>query len=299
MSKKIKSKNKQQFTLSKNPIDMFHNNFNLDKQDAFVTQRGVRFNHYRAIPSPIGLNDRGDYRRPEMQDTESSAGFLYELAGTFTAVLASASTKKQEMDGGLFDQSTARIVLPRYYDKCEEADSCEEIHLVRGDRIYAADIELKVPNYQRVEHNPNSNSDILHFPVSKVEVLIDSLNNKYRPNIDFKVNCDGNVEWLKNRPGIDDSTGRGRIYSVRYLYLAHWYVDSVPNEIRITTVEENGVKVPKRMPYSAMLQREYIYRNQNRDEIEDGKNDRKNESNDISDDANKQFDIKVDLNDFE
>ena len=33
--------------------------FNLDAQEKFAKSRGVVFEHFAAIPSPIGLKDRG------------------------------------------------------------------------------------------------------------------------------------------------------------------------------------------------------------------------------------------------
>ena len=42
--------------------------FDLPRLDNFVTGLGVEFFHYKAMPSPIGKNDRGDFRRSDGVD---------------------------------------------------------------------------------------------------------------------------------------------------------------------------------------------------------------------------------------
>ena len=57
---------------------------------------------------------------------------------------------------------------------------------------------------------------------------------------------------------------------MRYKYNAHWYITEIPNEVRVTQgVDENGKTFPERMQYSAIIQREYVYYNQNNDVAED------------------------------
>jgi hypothetical protein len=61
---------------------------------------------------------------------------------------------------------------------------------------------------------------------------------------------------------MDPVTGVGRLYSIRYRYQAYWYVERLVNEIRITN---NGdPNCPIRMPYHAVIAREYVYHNKNR-----------------------------------
>ncbi len=230
--------------------------FNLDAQDNFVKNRGIKFEHWMAMPSPIGLKDRGEYRRSDALDTISSNGFIYKKVGEFTGALVSNSRQDHNIDAGVFDVSGARIVLPRYYD----CGTKKEISMLPGDRVYAKGVELKVGNYQRVEHS-TSKLDILQFPVKNVEFCMDSLGNEFKCGKDFKVDKNGNIKWVdgKKNPGIDPDTGKGRVYSIRYDYLAFWYVDSIINEIRITNSED--ATKPSRMPYHVSIQREYVYHN--------------------------------------
>lgn len=276
--------------------DIFNVGFNFSNQEKFIKDHGIVFEHYVAIPSPVGLKDRGDYARVDV-DTFSSNGFLYRKSGEFTGVLVNNSTKhvSSQTSESIYDHSTARMVLPRFYN-----DSAgNEIKLLPGDRVYAKKLELKVDNYQKVEGNPNG-VDFLQYPVNCVSFLIDSENKEYKQNVDFKITKDGNIKWKDKNPGIDPETGKGRVYSVRYTYLAFWYVSQLLNEIRITN---RGTKdEPVRLPYQVMVQREYVYHNKNRSdktELESQSHDeRTNPEPDENIDPN-QHDIKVDTRNFE
>jgi hypothetical protein len=233
---------------------------NLESQDQFVQNRGVHFEHYAALPSPIGLKDRGDYRRSDLYDSVSSNGMIYKKAGCFIGVITSNSKRKTQSDGGIVDYSTARLSLPRFYE------DGSEIHLAPGDRVFIKDLEVLVPNYQRVEHNPGG-LDRAQFPIKCVDHLMDSRGIEYKQGVHFKLK-DGQIQWIdgKDNPGTDPDTGNGRIYSIRYKYNAHWYITEIPNEVRVAqSFDENGEKVAQRMPYSAIIQREYVYYNQNND----------------------------------
>ena len=230
--------------------------FNLEAQEQFGNARGIRFEHWSAIPSPIGLKDRGDYRRSDTLDTISENGFIYEKVGCFVATIVGNSHSNQQgvAEAGIYDNSTARIVIPKFYS--DQPD--REIKLLPGDRVYAAQIELKVENYQRAEYTPTS-SDFLQFPAKKVSRLVDSQGISYKQNKHFRINKDGNIKWIagQKNPGIDPDTGKGRVYSIRYEYIAFWYVQQLVNEIRVTNTED--ADTPQRMPYHAVVQREYVY----------------------------------------
>ena len=233
--------------------------FNLTAQEQFGNDRGILFVHWVAIPSSVGLKDRGDLRRPDTLDTISSNGFLYKKVGTFNATLISNQLAQQQIDAGLYDNSTARLVLPKYYKEVCNNPEQQEIALLPGDRIYCKDLELVVGNYQRVEYNPHG-QDHIQFPIKCVSYLIDSRNVEYKQGVHFKIDKDGNLVWIdgKANPGIDPDTGKGRVYSIRYTYLAFWYVHQLINEIRVTNDGEGNAQ---RLPYHCTIQREYVYYN--------------------------------------
>jgi hypothetical protein len=268
--------------------------FNLEAQEKFVNDHSVIFEHYSAIPSPIGMKDRGDYRRPDSLDTFSSNGFIYKKADNFNAVLVSNQKGKQPVEGGLYDHSVARLILPRFY-----CDNKTPISLLPGDRVYIKDMDIVVANYQKVEYSIN-NVDYLQFPATSVLSLIDSQNIEYTCGSDFKVTDEGNIKWVQggNNPGVDPDTGKGRVYGIRYNYKAFFYVDQLINEVRITN--DGDSSEPSRMPMHVTIQREFVYHNR----ISNKENDsvvetpRKTEEPDVVIDENK-YEVKVNLRNFE
>jgi hypothetical protein len=276
--------------------------FNLDSQEQFIKDKGIVIEHWAAIPSPIGSKDRGDYRRPDALDTLSENGYLYKKVGEFVGIITGNSKKHNSVDGGMYDSSIARLVLPKFYNEGACSLSGKEIQLLPGDRLYASNIALNVPNYQKVEYHPNK-LDILQFPVSCVIFLRDSRNVEYTPGFDFTIDDNGHVDWLTNgkNPGIDPETGRGRIYSIRYTYKAFWYVHTLVNEIRITNTGD--ASSPTRLPYHATIQREYVYHQKTKGDAINS-NIPKVESNRTNEPPTEptnpqQYDVKVEIKNFE
>jgi hypothetical protein len=240
--------------------------FDLNKQDKFVTSFAVDFVHYKAMPSPLGLKDRGDYRRSDGVDVITSNGMIYHCAGKFSATMVDNERSQKGSAGGILDPSQSRLILPRFYNKNGLADG-ERIYIAPGDRLYIADpdADVKVSNYQQMDYIQGDN--IPMFPIVSLEApIIDSRNATYTQGVDFTVTSDGNIRWLPGgkNPGIDPETGKGRVYSIRYLYKAYWYVVSLPKEVRVTNVTTGKQRTPERMPYHAVVVREYIYHNQNK-----------------------------------
>jgi hypothetical protein len=103
----------------------------------------------------------------------------------------------------------------------------------------------------------------------------------------------------RKNPGVDFESGSGRIYSIRYTYLAHWYIVELINEIRVTN---DGNGKPVRMPYHAVIQREYVYKDKNRassTQVLQPKTelDRTNEAPKEKLDDN-EYDVRVEISDF-
>lgn len=246
--------------------DLFQASFDLKKMDQFVTSLGVQFVHYKALPSPIGLKERGGYRRSDGVDTISSNGFIYKKSGLITGVLLGNSDGKRFSESAMLDESNARLVMPRFYDKQGEVAEGQRIYMTPGDRVYINDphADIKVANFQRMEYSVTG-LDIPMFPIEKMEFLQDSQGKEYFEGLDFKITPDGNIKWLQSgsNPGVDLDTGKGRVYSIRYLYRAFFYVTQLVNEVRITNTTKDSERSPERLPYQVVLVREYVYHNQN------------------------------------
>lgn len=300
MTKKIK-KGTQLLSLPKNPKDLFQVTMDLSKSDDLVTQRGVQFMHYAAIPSPIGQKERGDYRRTDQYDVITSNGMIYKFVGCFTGAIVSNSKNKKNTSGGIADYSVARLILPRFYDDKTVADG-KEIHIAPGDRVFVKDLEVLVVNYQKMQFNPYG-VDQAQFPIKSVEHLVDSKNIEYKEGYHFNLK-DGHIQWIEGRanPGVDEETGKGRVYSVRYKYNAHWYITDIPNEVRVIQGTEGNERKVQRMSYSAVIQREYVYYNQNHNpESTDNRQKEKRQNKPVQQkiETIDNYKIKVDMNDIE
>lgn len=240
----------------------------LTRLDNFVQGLGTTFYHYKAIPSPIGLNDRGDYRKNDGVDVITSNGYIYTLAGTFTAtMIGNSKDQKRASDvGGLVDSSQAYLVMPRFYDPCVPGEQ-KRIRVTPGDRLYSdPQIDDLVVNKELMTYIQDRDNMPM-FPIKQMDgPIIDSKNQVYKECVDFEITDVGNIRWLPNgkNPGINPDTGEGNVYSIRYLYRAFYYITELPKEVRITNVTEDGVRKPERMPYHAVLVREYIFHNINR-----------------------------------
>ncbi len=274
--------------------------FNLEAQEQFGQDKGIILEHWAAIPSTIGQKDRGDLRRPDSLDTIAENGFIYKKIGEFVGTILGNSKKQKHDEGGIMDNSVARLMMPKHYaEHCASAG--KEIALLPGDRLYAKQIELKVPNYQKVEFKPKA-TDTLQFPAKSIVFLKDSNNIEYTEGVHFMLTDEGDIKWIdgKDNPGIDPETGKGRLYGVRYMYIAFWYVQQLLNEIRVTNTSDSSA--PARLPYHAVIQREYVYHQKNRGDKKD--TNVKNETPRTQDaptevlDPN-EFEIKVDVRDFE
>lgn len=241
--------------------------FDLKRLENFVTGLGVDFNHFKATPSPIGQKDRGDYRRSDGVDTITSNGMIYRCAGKFTATMTDNSREQKRSSGGILDPSESKLVMPRFYNKDGVADG-DRIYLAPGDRLYVSDpdADVKVSTYHKMDYQSDIDNEPM-FPIIELEEkILDSRNIEYTQNVDFCITQAGNIRWIPGgkNPGIDPDTGKGRIYSIRYLYRAYYYVVALPKEVRVTNVTTGGVRAPERMPYHATIVREYIFHNQNK-----------------------------------
>lgn len=230
-------------------------------EDAFhdlLNKAGVTFLHYRAIKCPIGTVDQYDGRRPHSDHSSCSNGFIYNLAGQITCVFSSNKLQTRLVDLGLFNESSAVLTIPTTYDNSEEP-----VYVFPYDRLFIKDYHTQVVNTEEIEYNATG-IDRLQFPAVKVQDLIDSHGRQYYENQDFVLE-QGNIKWLPNHgPGVDIKNEHGVIYGIRYLYIPFWYIQLIFNEIRVIKGSNfiTGNTTLLRKPMNILIQREYIYHNE-------------------------------------
>jgi len=240
--------------------------FNLNALDSLPRHQGQEFIHFKAILSPIGLRDRGDYRRSGELDVQAQNGYIYKCAGQVTGALTSNSKASKNGDGGKIDSATGYFSCGRFYDADGEYQNGNRIYFQPGDRLYIRnkDIDMKVVGEQLADYNPDRPTQ-LQYPALKVEFVMDGKGKEYFCGKDYKIDKDGCLEWKAGKaPYFDTATGKGAVLSVRYLYDAHWYISRLIHEVRVSNITgEDGVRREERMPYYLEVVREYIYHNRN------------------------------------
>jgi len=223
--------------------------------DEAIRAHGVELVHYRGMRDPTGLVDLGDTRRPEGTAPTSSNGMIYTEAGTLTGLVTSNSKDLRRSEGGLLDSGIAQLTAPRNYD-----NTAEPIYLHPMDRLYLKETSVLVTHQQLVE-NHISGRDRLRFPVTQVLDLVDARGIRYKAGADFQIAPSGDLVWGSRRPG-ESEAGKGLVYAVRYLYRPFFYVDSLIHDLRIVQQEDpvTGQRRTVRMPQTAKIAREYVYR---------------------------------------
>jgi hypothetical protein len=221
--------------------------------EGFVDGQGVPFEHYIALPCPIGKEDPYDVRKAHADHSGCSNGYFYEYTGTFTCAFTGNSKSIQALDPGIVTGSTVQLTLPLFYD----SDTAKPVTVSIFDRLYLKHKVASVIAMELFEHNI-SGRDRLKYPALAVENLMDAHGNKYYQGTHFNI-VEGQLVWSgTNQPGMNPQTRKGEVCSVRYSYIPFWYVDRILHEIRLVR-EGMGVI---RAPMSILVQREYFFENE-------------------------------------
>lgn len=242
--------------------------------DEAVRSQGVELIHHRAMICPLGITDKNDLIRRVHADHEGcSNGYLYKPVGIIRALVVGNTANPNQTDLGLLDGSRVQATFPRFYDVDEEycTTGDQPVYITPFDRFYMKEREGNWlwPNWELVEFNA-SGVDKLRYPAVKVNHLIDSNLNEYKQGIDFDI-FNGRIKWrLSDRsaknPGIDlenNENGRGRVYTVWYLYQPYWYCDRITHEGRAVQIQDpiTGQRRIEKMPMEVSLTREVAYEN--------------------------------------
>ena len=239
----------------------FQVHFDPDSFDSLISAHGLRFQHWRATRCPMGLTSIHDVRRSGECNLGCSNGFLYTYAGKVICVASGNNAKLTQYDPGLLNGSSLHITPTRYYLDCEGATP-RLVQLLQFDRLYFDDEAVTVPMWELVQAH-EMGIDRLRFPAIQVIDLIDNKGIRYSLG-DFQV-IGGQIKWGSKAPGIDPDSGKGRVYSVRYLYRPYYYLKDLMHELRFATTDDD-VTGPGmlRMSQSAIIQREYLFENTER-----------------------------------
>ncbi len=227
--------------------------------DDFIESHGIAFNHFKAVPCPGSDTENGSLRSTH-EEHSCVNSFHYIYAGTFRGVLSNNPLNKAVLPEGIFDQSKAYVILPRFY-----TDTQETMHFTCFDRIEMCkcdDPSVWVPYWEKLTDNQTGICRT-RFPIQKIEYVINTYGEQYSGGIDF-INYNGSLKWIsQNRPGFDLMTQLGVPFSTRYLYKPNWYVSQLVHQIRLlNTATPEGDKSQIRFPYMLQVLREIDYLSQ-------------------------------------
>jgi hypothetical protein len=210
---------------------------------------------------PVGLIDPDDtMRRPHDDHTGCSNGFLMTLAGKITCSFLGNGNTNNFRDFGRMEDSTVQASIPRFYD--DKADT--RIDRDTFDRIYMEDESITVVNWHLFAASVTG-VDRLQFPAIEVSDLIDANGIRYHQGIDFDVK-EGRIVWRGTGPGVDPTSGKGVVCSIRYRYRPYWYIERLLHEVRVAQVtDEWGNTEIMRMPQQVVLKREIFFHKEDRD----------------------------------
>jgi len=256
----------QEFQMSFPPGDAVL--FDPEAFDNLLRTHGVQLQHYRALPCPVGMIDPDDQRHPSEDHEGCSNGHIHVLSGDITCSFLGNSKDSILGDLGRMDGSTVQVTFPRYYDQANSNDALIPFRPCPLDRIYLKDETITVPHPQYFAANVVG-VDRLNFPVVEVTDLVDNQGKRYAQGVDFTL-WQGQIKWLtQNRPGLDPKTQKGRVCGIRYHYHPFWYVQRMIHEIRVSQVEDEftGERKLIRFPQQAVLQREYVFLAEQKDQL--------------------------------
>jgi hypothetical protein len=220
-----------------------------------IRAHGLRFIHFRAMRDPSGIVDKYDSRKPNPQNPRAINGMHYSRGGLVTALCLGNTKETKASDAGVVDSSTAQFTPLLHYE-----DTNKRVFLAPYDRLILDDEAALVSRHELVESSPTG-IDRPKFPAVEILDCVDARGVAYHQNEDFDLTQDGLIIWKDRRPGQDVDSGKGVVYSIRYVYRPCWYVVRLIHEIRAIQQEDymTGKRYMAQAPQSALVQREYVF----------------------------------------
>jgi hypothetical protein len=240
----------------------FQQSFDMEAFESLIRGQGVKVIHMRAIPDPSGMASIGDVHAVQSK-RQSSDGFIYKEVGELTLWFSQNTSDWNVEVEGMTKHDVAIVTSQLWYENCPD----KEVLLAPWDRFYLKDIEVRVIAFQYVEAN-TTGVDKLQYPATCVEHLIDADGKEYKEGTHFEITKEGFIKWIsQDRPGFNEKLGRGTVYSIRYRYTPYFIVARMLHEIRVSQVTdpETFNRKLQRTPFQALVIREHVLSDQNRD----------------------------------
>jgi hypothetical protein len=226
--------------------------------DNNIRNSGVQMCHFTVTPCPVGRISKFDtLNKPHPDHAGCQNGHIYTFAGKVTVLFTGNTKRPNYAEGETINGSTAQASIPRFYD---DNPTCPVI-VSPWDRFTFHEPPFQVVHWELIDSNEQGN-DRLKFPAVEIQQLIDNRGIGYQPCQDFVIDGNGDIQWLtNNRPGTDPDTGKGRLYSVRYLYNPFYYCSGLGHEVRVLpAITPDGKRQMMQAPRQITLERENTFR---------------------------------------
>lgn len=226
--------------------------------DQLLNNRGIRFNHWRAVPCPnmVSLDDNS--HNPNCTHCDGS-GLLYYRSKEIVGVLVSNSVEKQFEYNGVWEAGTCVITFPAEYEDGEQAD------FSLYDKLEVTDYTVRLWEKKQYEQRVGGVQQ-LRYPIHNVEYLAtvtDSTVKEYQQGVDFDITADGKIQWISGKePVYDPVTELGQVFTVSYFANPVYIVLQPMRELRVTQqMMVDGTKVARRLPQQIVAKRDYFVNN--------------------------------------
>lgn len=165
--------------------------------EALIKQKGVKVKVYRTTYCPkVKSVDAAEH---EIDcDLCNGSGWIDLEPICTTAVIQNQALENLAMVEGMVDHNTVALTFPIGI----ELQYFTRIDLVDFTEIF----------FQRVKRTVGSDVDVLKFKACRVNIVIDYDGVRYYEAQDYKINQDGNIEWISGGRKPADK----KIYSIHY-----------------------------------------------------------------------------------
>lgn len=223
--------------------------------DALIRDHGIRVLHEQATLCPCyyGRVDSGQ-KTPTCKKCEN--GYMtFNPREVFVAIFGTDLTKKYEQFG-VWDLGQARMYSPRKFPNAKKPEKAEDLYVSYFDRITVLDFEEP---YSEIVQRSNGKTDFLSFKALEVQFLR-SEDVEYRPDIDFRLDEAGNIEWVSdNQPLYDVEREYGTAYTVWYLRNPIYRVVHIFEENRfVLSGVRSRFKEPRRLVQESLIKKDFL-----------------------------------------
>lgn len=223
--------------------------FKNDWSNSHINNHGIRVRIERALICPNYVGNVDSYHHDPSCEL-CDAGFIHFDPLECWVVFQQNDLVKAFLREGLYDPGRAIITVPHV------TGDGTPIMLSHFDRVTLLDEEER---FNEVLNKSEGRIDWLRYKAVSVLHLRDRRGTTYINNTHFKLDADGNIEWLdgQDRPQHNLNEGMGETFSVGYTFRPTYRVMDILHEGRFSNTLANGRREITRHPQLVLIKKDY------------------------------------------